>query len=153
MAGATGLGAVIVGVQPLFAAIKWAGIVYLAFLAVQALRSAAAGRYLPSTTRKLIHQLGPGLAARVRIQHHQPQDACLLPRGAAPVPRPAPITPRTRRAWAQPRRASLLYLLLVVTGLARVRRVFSRRPVRRALDAMTGVALLGFGAKLAVDDK
>jgi hypothetical protein len=65
----------------------------------------------------------------------------------------APITPRTRRAWAQPRRASLLYLLRVVTGLVRARRVPSRRPVRRALDAMTGVALLGCSAKLAVDDK
>ena len=44
---AAGLGAVIVGVQPLFEAIKWAGIAYLAFLAIQSLRSAAAGRYLP----------------------------------------------------------------------------------------------------------
>ena len=93
VAGATGLGAVIVGVQPLFAAIKWAGIVYLAFLAVQALRSAAAGRYLPFDHEKLVHQFGRGLAARVRIQHHQPQDACLLPRCAAPVPRPHPSLP------------------------------------------------------------
>jgi hypothetical protein len=37
------LGAV-VGVQPLFEAIKWASIAYLAFLAIEALRSAAAGR-------------------------------------------------------------------------------------------------------------
>jgi threonine/homoserine/homoserine lactone efflux protein len=60
VAGATGLGAVIVGVQPLFAAIKWAGIVDLAFLAVQALRSAAAGRYLPFDHEKLVHQSAAG---------------------------------------------------------------------------------------------
>jgi threonine/homoserine/homoserine lactone efflux protein len=36
-----------IGVEPLFEAIKWAGIAYLAFLAIQSLRLAAAGRYLP----------------------------------------------------------------------------------------------------------
>jgi threonine/homoserine/homoserine lactone efflux protein len=62
VAASTGRGAV-VGVQPLFEAITWAGIAYLAFLAIEAirwagiaylrfwaieaLRSAAAGWYLP----------------------------------------------------------------------------------------------------------
>jgi threonine/homoserine/homoserine lactone efflux protein len=52
---AAGLGAVIVGVQPLFEAIKWAGIAYLAFLAIQSLRSAAAGRYLPFDEARTPH--------------------------------------------------------------------------------------------------
>jgi LysE type translocator len=59
VAAATGLGAV-VGVGPLFEAIKWAGIAYLAFLAMEALRSAAAGRYVPFDHEKLVHQLGRG---------------------------------------------------------------------------------------------
>jgi aryl-alcohol dehydrogenase-like predicted oxidoreductase len=42
VAATTGLGAV-VGVQPLFEAIKWAGIAYLAFLAIEALSSAQPG--------------------------------------------------------------------------------------------------------------
>ena len=42
MAAATGFG-VVVGVQPLFEAIKCAGIAYLASFAMEALRSAAAG--------------------------------------------------------------------------------------------------------------
>jgi threonine/homoserine/homoserine lactone efflux protein len=53
---------------------------------------------------------------------------------------------------------SLVYLLLVVAGLARARRVLARarrvltrRRVRRALDAVTGTALLGFSAKLATE--
>jgi threonine/homoserine/homoserine lactone efflux protein len=46
---------------------------------------------------------------------------------------------------------SLTYLLLVVTGLHRVRRVLGRRRVRRALDAATGTLLLGFGARLAAE--
>jgi hypothetical protein len=36
----------------LFEAIKWAGFAYLAFMALQALRSAAAGRYLPLDDEK-----------------------------------------------------------------------------------------------------
>ena len=39
-AAAFGLSALIVSVQPLFESIKWAGAAYLAFLGVQALRSA-----------------------------------------------------------------------------------------------------------------
>jgi threonine/homoserine/homoserine lactone efflux protein len=35
--------------------------------------------------------------------------------------------------------------------LTRARRLLSRRRVRRALDTVTGVALLGFGARLAVE--
>src|SRR3954463_9140694 len=44
-AAATGLGAVIAGAQPLFEAVKWAGVVYLAYLGVQAVRSAVRGTY------------------------------------------------------------------------------------------------------------
>jgi threonine/homoserine/homoserine lactone efflux protein len=46
---------------------------------------------------------------------------------------------------------SLAYLLVVVAGLNRVRRVLIRRAVRRGLDAVTGAVLLGFGAKLATE--
>lgn len=43
---------------------------------------------------------------------------------------------------------SLAYLTLLVVGMSRARRLPSRRRVRRLLDAMTGVALLGFGTRL-----
>lgn len=46
---------------------------------------------------------------------------------------------------------SLAYLLLLVAGLHRARRALSRRRVRRALDAVTGTALLGFSATLATE--
>jgi len=42
-AAAAGLGALIVQVQPLFEAVKWAGVGYLAYLGVQAIRSALPG--------------------------------------------------------------------------------------------------------------
>ncbi len=44
---ALGLSALIVRVQPLFEAIKWVGVAYLAYLGVQALRSARRGQYTP----------------------------------------------------------------------------------------------------------
>jgi threonine/homoserine/homoserine lactone efflux protein len=47
-AAAFGLSALIVRVQPLFEAIKWAGVGYLAYLGVQAIRSALRGRYQPA---------------------------------------------------------------------------------------------------------
>ena len=43
----------------------------------------------------------------------------------------------------------LAWSLVLVAGLHRARGVLTRRPVRRAMDALTGVALLGFGARLA----
>jgi threonine/homoserine/homoserine lactone efflux protein len=46
---------------------------------------------------------------------------------------------------------SLLFLPLVVAGIHRARRVLLRRPVRRALDAVTGAVLIGCGARLAVE--
>ncbi|HET9972662.1 MAG TPA: LysE family translocator, partial [Streptosporangiaceae bacterium] len=47
-AAVAGLGAVIVKVQPLFEAIKWAGVAYLTYLGAQAIRSAIRGQYPPS---------------------------------------------------------------------------------------------------------
>ena len=46
---------------------------------------------------------------------------------------------------------SVLYLLLVVTSLYRVRRLLARRRVRRGLDGVSGAALIGFGARLAAE--
>jgi threonine/homoserine/homoserine lactone efflux protein len=46
---------------------------------------------------------------------------------------------------------SLAYLLALVAAMTRARRWLSRRRVRRSLDAATGVALLGFGARLAAE--
>src|SRR3954449_3272942 len=44
-AAAAGLAALVVRVEPLFQAIRWAGIAYLVWLAVQALRSAVRGEW------------------------------------------------------------------------------------------------------------
>ena len=45
----------------------------------------------------------------------------------------------------------LVYLSGLVLGVHRARAWLARRRVRRSLDAATGVALLGFSARLALD--
>ena len=47
-AAAFGVSALIVRVQPLFEAVKWAGVGYLAYLGAQAIRSALRGQYQPA---------------------------------------------------------------------------------------------------------
>ena len=130
-----------------------AGIAYLALLAIQPLKSAAAGRYLPfddEKSRSTSSATGwrQGFVSNITNPKVLIFYLAVLP----PVPRPA-SSPLALVALALSHAAlSVVYLLLLVTGLARARRVLTRRPVPLALDAVTGVALLGFGAKLAVDN-
>jgi threonine/homoserine/homoserine lactone efflux protein len=153
-AAAAGLGALIVRAQPAFEAIRWAGVCYLAFLGFQALRSAVRGRYEDAATRNvpaaragafggwrqgfLSNITNPKvlvfyLAVLPQFLHRGTSAGWLL-----------------AFAWSHAS-LSLLYLLAVTAGLARVRRILSRRPVRRAMDTLTGTVLLGFSARLATE--
>src|ERR671917_532494 len=70
-AAATGLAALVVRVEPLFQAIRWAGVAYLAYLALQAFRSAVRGRYPdldaggPATGRATLTGLRQGVLSNV----------------------------------------------------------------------------------------
>jgi threonine/homoserine/homoserine lactone efflux protein len=146
---AIGLGALIVAVQPLFAAIKWAGIAYLLWLGVQALRSAWLGRYPavdePSGGR------GAALAGWRQGFLSNITNPKVLVFYLAVLPQFLPAEPQLWQLAALALTHALLslaYLLLLVVGLDRVRGVLGRRPVRRALDAATGAALVGFAALL-----
>jgi threonine/homoserine/homoserine lactone efflux protein len=149
LAAAAGLGALVTRAQPVFQAIKWAGIAYLAFLGVQALRSALAGRYGgPGES-----PAGPGAGWRQGFLSNITNPKVLvfylavLPQFLGPD---APLSALLVLALSHAA-LSLVYLLVVVTGIAQARRVLTRRNVRRALDAGTGTALLGFSAKLATE--
>ena len=150
-AAVAGLGAVIVRVQPLFEAIKWAGIAYLTFLAVQAFRSAWVGRYEPLPEGADTAQAGRGWRQGFLSNITNPKVLvfylAVLPQFVGPS---TPVVVLLAFALSHAL-LSLVYLQLVVTGLHRVRRVLARRRVRRALDAATGTVLLGFGARLAAE--
>jgi threonine/homoserine/homoserine lactone efflux protein len=154
IAAAAGLGALIVGAQPVFQAIKWAGVCYLAYLGVQAIRSAIAGRYdLDAGGAK---EQGAGAAVSGWRQGFLSNITnpkvlifylSVLPQFLAPG---AGLTVLLVLALSHAL-LSLGYLVVLTVGLHRLRRVLSRRRVRRALDAATGVAFFGFGARLATE--
>ncbi len=160
VAAAVGLGALIVASQPVFDAIKWAGVGYLAFLGVQALRSAwrgaapvasadgsVTGAHERTTgdTRDALHGWRQGFLSNITNPKVLVFYLAVLPQ----------FLPPHVALWQAAALAlthavlSLTYLMLLVGGLHRARRVLDRRAVRRGLDATTGVVLLGFSARLA----
>lgn len=152
MAAAAGLGAVIVRIEPLFQAVKWAGIGYLLYLAMQSFRSAKRGTYPPQPDAE--HQPGrqlkgwrQGLLSNITNPKVLVFYLAVLPQFLGPT---APIYALALFALSHAV-LSLLYLCCLVAGLDRARRMLARRGVRRALDLATGSALLGFGARLAVE--
>jgi threonine/homoserine/homoserine lactone efflux protein len=150
---AAGLGAVIVRVEPLFQAVKFAGIAYLLFLGAQALRSAWRGDYAQQPTDvdgddgRALRGWRQGFLSNITNPKVVVFYLAVLPQFIG-----AHAAVLTLLLFALSHALlSLLYLLVLVTVLARARRVLARRRVRRALDIATGTALVGFGARLATE--
>lgn len=150
---ASGLSALIVRAQPVFQAIKWAGVAYLAFLGAQAVGSAIRGRYPPPDNGE---PEAPGAAfggwrqgflsnitnPKVLIFY-----LAVLPEFMVPGASPGWLL---AFAWSHAL-LSLAYLLLLTAGLHRARQLLLRRKVRRTMDGVTGAVLLGFSARLAAE--
>jgi threonine/homoserine/homoserine lactone efflux protein len=153
VAAAAGLGVVIVRVQPLFEAIKWAGIAYLLFLGAQAFRSAIRGRYEDVEAcrrgegRGQLKGWRQGFLSNITNPKVLVFYLAVLPQFLGSH---APVAALLLFALSHAV-LSLGYLVTLVIGLNRARRVLARRSVRRSLDAMTGAALLGFSTKLATE--
>src|SRR5690242_5239665 len=152
-AAAFGLSALIVKVQPLFESIKWAGVAYLAYLGVQALRSARRGEYAPLDGND---PAGPaqnaagwrqGFISNITNPKVLVFYLAVLPQFLTPG---AGLGWLLVLAWSHAL-LSLAYLQVLVTGLHSARNLLARRRVRRGLDATTGAVLLGFSARLAAE--
>jgi threonine/homoserine/homoserine lactone efflux protein len=152
-AAAFGVSTIIVRVQPLFEAVKWAGVGYLAYLGAQAIRSALRGQYQPvdeaasGTTSRTRGLAGwrQGFTSNITNPKVLVFYLAVLPQFLAPG---AGLGWLLVLAWSHAV-LSQSYLQLLVTGLHGARRLLARRRVRRGLDATTGAVLLGFSAKLA----
>jgi threonine/homoserine/homoserine lactone efflux protein len=153
LAAAAGLGALVVRSQPLFEVIRWAGVAYLAYLGVQALRSAVAGRYpadeltAGTGTAQRLAGWRQGFLSNITNPKVLVFYLAVLPQFLTPDSGvPTLVLLALTHAVL-----GLLYLLLLVAGMHRARAVLGRRRVRRALDAVTGTVLLGFGVRLATE--
>ena len=153
LAVAAGLGALVVRSQPLFEVIRWAGVGYLAYLGVQALRSAVAGRYAADElaadtgTAQRLAGWRQGFLSNITNPKVLVFYLAVLPQFLTPDSGvPTLVLLALTHAVL-----GLLYLLLLVAGMHRARAVLDRRRVRRALDAVTGTVLLGFGVRLATE--
>ena len=152
-AAAFGLSALIISVQPLFESIKWAGVAYLGYLGVQALRSARRGEYAPldgsdpARSARNVAGWRQGFVSNITNPKVLVFYLAVLPQFLAPG---AGLGWLLVLAWTHAV-LSLSYLQVLVTGLHGARRLLMRNRVRRALDAATGVVLLGFGARLAAE--
>ncbi len=152
LAAATGLGAVIARSEPVFETVKWAGICYLLVLAVQSLRSAIRGDYTresgaAASGESRLRGWRQGFLSNITNPKVLVFYLAVLPQFLGSH---AAIGVLMLFAFSHAA-LSLTYLSLVVVALTRARALLQRRAVRRAMDAATGCALVGFGAKLAVD--
>jgi threonine/homoserine/homoserine lactone efflux protein len=152
-AAASGLSALIIRAQPVFQAIKWAGVAYLAFLGVQAIRSAIRGQYQPfddgepATAGAAFGGWRQGFLSNITNPKVLIFYLAILPQFLAPG---ASFGWVLAFAWSHAA-LSLIYLLALTWGLHQARQLLARRRVRRTMDGVTGAVLLGFSARLAVE--
>jgi threonine/homoserine/homoserine lactone efflux protein len=153
LAASAGLAAVLVASQPVFTALRLAGAAYLVWLGVQALLAAVrsrgpavpgvVGTRLPSSTayrQGLVSNLGN---AKIAVFF-----TSLLPQ-VAPGGDPTFWTMLPLGLFFAA--LTLVWLTAYAVAVARARNLLRRERVRRVLDAVTGVVLVSFGLRLAVE--
>lgn len=151
-AAAAGLGALILHVEPLFQAIRWAGIAYLVALGGSSLRSGVRGEYAPDAAAaaapgQALTGLRQGFLSNITNPKVLVFYLAVLPQFLG---RHASLGALLLFALSHAV-LGLLYLSGLVAAMHRVRGFLSLRRTRRTLDALTGAALLGFGARLAAE--
>lgn len=145
-----GLAGVIVRVQPVFLALKWAGVGYLAWLAFGMLRSAVRGEYRSVGVGQ---RMGPWTAFRQGFLCNALNPKMLVffvSLLSQFVAADAPWTVWLEHAWMVPF-VGTCWCLTVVVFVGALRVWLQRRAVRRALDAASGVVLAGFCVRLAIE--
>lgn len=149
---AAGLGAVIVHAEPVFRAIKWAGVAYLVYLGVTALLSAWRGSRTSDAVdgaSKVSARTGfrQGFLCNITNPKVLAFNLAVLPQF---VGADAGLVTMTAYAVSL---AGLggVFLTVLVLAASHARDWLARPRVRRGMEAVTGVALLGFGARLAAD--
>ncbi|MBO2452710.1 LysE family translocator [Actinomadura barringtoniae] len=142
LAAAFGVAALVVKSAPAFNALKVVGACYLAYLGVQALRAARKGERVQGPSRG-----GRGFRQGFLSNITNPKVLALY---FSLLPQFADSLPQVLFLAATHALIGLAWLLVVVLVLGRLRRVFERSRVRRGIEGVTGVGLLGLGVELIV---
>lgn len=150
-AAAFGLGVLVAGSHTAFTVIRWAGVIYLCVLGVQALRAARRGDY-PAVDdggprvpvrRSFLVGFGSNITnPKVLVMY-----LSVLPQFL--VPGVTTIADALLLALSVAVLGGV-YGVGLVLAVHRARGFFTRRRVRRAGDVVAGAALIGFGGALAV---
>jgi threonine/homoserine/homoserine lactone efflux protein len=154
LATSAGLAALLVASEPAFAAVKLVGAAYLVLLGAKALVSALGRRGLRGAgDHRPVRRLAPGKAYRQGLFSNlaNPKMAVfftsLLPQ----------FTSQGEGSFLALLSLGMVFCILTLAWLtayalavAKAGDVLRRPPVRRVLDAVTGLALVAFGVRLAV---
>lgn len=152
-AAAFGLGAVITRYRPVFETVKWLGAAYLVFLGIQALRGAWRGNY------EALEDVRRARASRGRrfregfLSNITNPKVIVLYLSVLPQLLTPGVTDQADALLLAYTVAALgvLWQVLLLFFVHRVRGWLRQRKVRRAMDGATGAALVGFGAALALE--
>src|SRR5688500_14815916 len=155
---ALGLSAILVRSAEAFEVVKWAGAGYLVFLGVQSLTHAIRGRHseetdaliADATTRQASGKRSflEGLFTNLLNPKVALFYLALLPQF---VSSPETAFFESLMFAAIHLVLSLLWLFIVVAFVARLRAVVTSQSVRRGMEAMTGIILVGLGVQLALE--
>lgn len=149
---ATGLGAVIAAAKPVFEVIRWAGVVYLAYLGVSALRAAvkagdgswSAGAANGWTPRSAFRQ---GFLCNITNPKVLAFNLAVLPQFAGDSASLALLVVYGLTLTV----VGAFVLMAIVAAGGAAQRLIQRQRVRRGVEAATGVVFLGFAGALAAE--
>ena len=149
MLAVAGLAAVLAASGAAYTAVGLAGAVYLLFLGVQALLQSRRSRPGTRAAGSAVPRGDPWRTGLVSNMFN-PKIAVFYT-GLLPALAPAGLSPRAGMGLLVLVHATLtaLWLCGYVLLLAKARTFFARPAVRRAMDRVTGVVLIGFGLKVA----
>jgi RhtB (resistance to homoserine/threonine) family protein len=155
LATSAGIVALLVASEPLFLAVKYAGAAYLVWLGLQSLRAAfrpAAGQGAIAAARPPTPggAFSQGLVSDLSNPKMAAFFTSLLPQ----------FVPPDTASFVGLILLGLLFSLLTLfwlvsytLAIARVGKVLRRPAIRRALEGITGAALVGLGLKLATENR
>jgi threonine/homoserine/homoserine lactone efflux protein len=145
VAAAAGIAAIVAASHPLFVAIRVGGAVYLAWLGVGALRAAVRGdEPQPVTSGGRRNGYRQGVLSNLGNPKAAVVFTSLLPQFASGL---GGLLALGLLFWAM----ATVWLTGYALAVARAQRLLMRAPVRCALDAVMGLALVAFGARLATE--